>query len=260
MKMRTHLLAVLAALFVFGAAGYTLQAAPQGKNVKIQQHTKEALMESFILAFAHEDKDAMWQLMPPQLRATVTKTQQVEKAKQILWDSAMQNTDEQTMMIMKMMINDDAKRKFAAATLVNQLGSSIVKVGDKYYFDPISALASTTTPEQVSALKKPDAIDHSTPEKLIETFYLAILFDDVDTAFDAFSPAVHKQLRQEGNADAAQKKFMNAFTSVINPQMREQLRIALAGDMKDACIATMKQQLKKALVQVNGKWYLMIRK
>ena len=255
MKMRTHLLALLAALFVFGAAGYNLQAAPQGKNVKIQQHTKEALMESFILAFAHEDKDAMWQLMPPQLRATVTQTQQVEKAKQILWDSAMQNTDEQTMMIMKMMINDDAKRKFAAATLVNQLGSSIVKVGDKYYFDPLSALASTATPEQVSALKKPDAIDHSTPEKLIETFYLAILFNDTNTAIDAFSPAVHAQWLKTGKKDAAQRT-LQLITASMTPQIREQLRTALAGDMKDVCIAAMKQQLKKALVKVNGKWYL----
>ena len=250
--------AMLCSMFAFGT--FSIANAAQTGKVQVDLSSKVALMDSFIRAYAQMDTDALWEMLPPNLKKNMSAEGKAYGKKQFA-AAIKYNADPQVQQQLKMLMRSNANtRKQVAAEMVKELDRHIVYANGKYYIDFIGVLAGETSAAQAAALKKPQAIDHSTPEKLIETFYLAILFDDVDTAFEAFHPAMQEELLKTGNADAAKKEFMKAFTSVMTPQMRQQMRMVLAGDTKDVLIATMKQQLQKALVQVNGKWYLMIRK
>lgn len=249
--------AMLCSMFAFGT--FSIANAAQTGKVQVDLSSKVALMDSFIRAYAQMDTDALWEMLPPNLKKNMSVRGKAYAKKQFA-ASVKNNLDPQVIQTFKKVLNDPNTRKQVAAEMVKELDRHIVYANGKYYIDFIGVLAGETSAEQAAALKKPQAIDHSTPEKLIETFYLAILFDDVDTAFEAFHPAIQKELLKTGNADAAKKEFMKAFTSVMTPQMRQQMRMVLAGDTKDVLIANMKQQLQKALIKVNGKWYLMIRK
>ena len=249
--------AMLCSMFAFGT--FSIANAAQTTKVKVDHSSKIGLLDSFICAYAQMDTDALWEMLPPNLKKNMS-VRGKAYAKKTFADGIKYNADPQVMQTFKKVLNDPNTRKQVAAEMVKELDRHIVHANGKYYIDFIGVLAGETSAEQAAALKKPQAIDHSTPEKLIETFYLAILFDDVDTAFEAFHPAMQEELLKTGNTDAAKKEFMKAFTSVMTPQMRQQMRMALAGDMKDTLIATMKQQLQKALIKVNGKWYLHLKK
>lgn len=180
----------------------------------------------------------------------------VATAKKNIWNSAKFNTSQATMKAMKTLQKDDATRKLVAAEMARECNKYIVKDNGKYYIDLLKLAASDTTAEQAAAVKKPKAIDHSTPEKLLETFYLAACFKDADLVFDALSPEMRAQATSREQIDKAKKTILNALTSVWTPQMIEQFKMLLSGNSKHQFIATLKMTLKDKLVFINGKWYL----
>ena len=245
--------AMLCSVFAFGT--FSIANAAQVTKVQVDLSSKVALLDSFIRAYAQMDTDALWEMLPPHLKKTMSAAGEAYGKKQFA-ASVKNNVDPQVIQTLKKLLADDNTRKQVAAEMVKEMNRHIVYANGKYYIDFLSVLAGETNDAQAAALKKPQAIDHSTPEKLIETFYLAILFDDIDLAFKAFSPATHQMLNKKFSPAEAQKQFMKGFTATVTPQMRQQLRAAFAGDMKDDVIKAMKQQMQRALVKVNNKWYL----
>ena len=239
-------------LSILLAGSMIVSAAP----VKVDNSSREAVMTTFLNAIAAGDRDAMWLVIPPELRRMSTGSGGEEKAKKTVWESLNNSISKDDADAIKQAMQNPATAKEIVKIMVQQYSAFIVQKDGKWYIDFAKIAAAETSKSEMEKLKSPAKMDHSSAEKLIEEFYLALIFDNIDVAWDAFETEA-RQKAFKGLSDVnAKKLFMAGFTGNLTPQMREQIKAVLAGPNKKVFVDSIVHQFRKALIFKDGKWYL----
>ncbi|MBE6406419.1 MAG: hypothetical protein E7040_10430 [Lentisphaerae bacterium] len=122
---------ILALACVLVAA--SVMAAPK---VKLKQATKEQLAETYLLVIANSDKDGMWEILDPSLRAQlIVAIGNETKAKENLWNSIKQQIPKEISLVIPL-LNDPQMKAMIINQLVKPLSSQMSFKMKKWYLNP----------------------------------------------------------------------------------------------------------------------------
>lgn len=232
--------------------------------VKVDNSSPNALVKSMLWAVAEQDRDALWELLPPKKRAAmIAALGDMEKAKKFFGDAQINSISKDDLVFFKSVVKD--KRQFDAVIKAweKQYKRCMVNENGKWFIDFAQVAAAETAATDISKLKAPAAIDHSTPEKLTETFLLGILFERYDLVWQAMAPeSVIDVKAKSGSLEAARKSLFKAVAGRLTKQQREQTKAIFAGQHKQQFVnnALLIYTRRQVLLNKNGKWYLDFKK
>ena len=212
--------------------------------------SKEAVAEAFIRIYAAADREAMWQMLPPSLRKALG-----EQGKKGCLDSACNSMSPNSVAQMKLIASKPDLMKKAIAKLVKNLEKFMVQEKGRWYLDFLKVAASGKSDEDLANVKLPERIDHTSEQKVVETYVMTMMFGKVDLAIDAIDPEVRRIY-----GDKRLKAILNKELRSLPPEVLRQTKLALIGNGRKIIFNNMYAAYKKALIKTNGNWYIDFRK
>ena len=212
--------------------------------------SKEAVAEAFVRIYAAVDREAMWLMLPPSLRKVLG-----EQGKKGFQDSACLSMTPESVAQMKLIAAKPELMKKAIAELVKNLEKFMVQEKGRWYLDFLKVAASGKSDKDLANVKLPERIDHTSGEKVVETYVLTMMFGKLDLAIDAIDPEVRRIY-----GDKRLKKILAQELRSLPPEVLKRVRLSLIGSEKKTIFKNMYATYKKALVKTNGNWYIDLRK
>ena len=125
---------MLSALCIFAAA--SVVAAPR---VRIDQSSKEAVVETFIRATAYDDPEAMWAVLDPSLRQlAINEAGSEAQAIKDFWAGFRQSCPASQNETFKQILRDPAQKKEVINMMLQQNGKWFIRKNGKWYINPLN--------------------------------------------------------------------------------------------------------------------------
>ncbi len=124
---------LLSALCIFAAV--SVFAAPK---IKIDQRSKEKVVETFLRAIASDDADAMWLIVDPELREMAIKNDGGEKiAKKNFWIGFRQTVPHSENEKFRQLLNDPEAKAETIRQIIQYNSRWFVYRSGKWYLNPM---------------------------------------------------------------------------------------------------------------------------
>lgn len=236
---------------------FTLTAWAAFAAVKVDHSSEEAVISSFIRAYGEMDVEAIWEILPPALRKSIMEESANGKGKESFIAAFKESVTIANIEQMKKIAANKDILAQVAKVLVQQYKDCLVNDRNKWYLD--TAKIGARTLSKTATVKSTDsAIDHSTKEKLLESFYRAMLAGDGKLAWETMLPSARQKVAFDTQQEEIfQKNMIAGFNAKLNPAQRQKIKAALDDPKyRDVFIRAVLVQLESAMVMENGKWYL----
>ena len=233
-----------AALAVIGALT-SLMAAPAAR-VTVDHSSKEAIVDSFLKATAYEDGEALWQTILP---VKVQTQSQLQIMKQSAVENYFKGFPAAQRAELRKIINTPLWKNVVAEVL-KEMNPYIVKVNGKWYVDLWKIVGQAF--KDVKIPPCPQRVDHSSPTRLLLSFFLGVYYEKDELVWNSFSPDTRKAFAAQTGG-----KIPKGFAKAVKQSIPQNLLLTgiktyASGEIKaeEVIIPGMK------FVKVNGKWYI----
>jgi hypothetical protein len=213
----------------------SLAAVPR---IRVDQSSKRAAAESLVKAICLNDAEGLKAVLSPGLADTMQETLKIIKPELTFADIFKIFSDglkkECKVQDCRQIIRNQETFRKAVDQMVGN-GSNWIKLNGKWY-----AYMSI--------------VDHSSKERLVTTFAVAIKNCDVVTLFEIFSPEMQRKMIEESGS---KEKAIENLTKEIKAEECQSAweKVDLTDPAKRQKIVQLLER-NNELVQINGKWYL----
>lgn len=238
----TSLVLVLGTIIAVNAAPARkiTRKRPQIKT-QIDFSSRTKIAEAFFTAASRSDKDAMWQILSPEVRKLIIKDSGSEaKGKQEYWAGINATLPEDRRKSIARILAGPETKKQLLSNYLEQNGHMIVFLDGKWYVDPTRR-----------------APDLSSKEKVMEGFWQAFIDEDPNAAWQFAAPGNKTTLSREGTEGAMIRYLKDEIEK--NRENSAMIREGFKDPQKKTLfIRQIVQQFdaQQGFIQVGGKWYI----
>ncbi len=220
----------------------SLAAAPK---VRVDQSSPRSVCITLIKAIAYDDADAFWELVAQDERDMLREeVGDKNEAFQFLKKESGFNDRNKQRELVKNIRNQEFLNEFANYLLEN--GFEFKRIGSKWYLN-LTAMG-----------KAAEAADiHASKEAVIEAMLQAACDEDEKLFWETLAPSLRKQaVAQFGSEEKAQKELLKIFCNGLGESLSKLKELFKDKDSKEGLIKIEVETLNKALVNIDGKWYV----
>ena len=124
---------MLSALCIFAAA--SVIAAPR---IRVDQSSKEAVVETFIRAIGYDDVDGFWAILDPEFRsAAAAEVGGEAQAKKVFWTEFRKSCPSSQNATFRQILNNAEQKREAVNTMISQNPNWFVRKNGKWYINPL---------------------------------------------------------------------------------------------------------------------------
>ena len=223
----------------------SLAAAPK---VRVDQSSPRSVCITLIKAIAYDDADAFWELVAQDERDMLR--QEVgdkNEAFQFLKKNSGFNDRNKQRELVKNIRNQEFLNEFANYLLEN--GFEFKRIGSKWYLN-LTAMGKAAEAAEAADI-------HASKEAVIEAMLQAVCDEDEKLFWETLAPSLRKQAVAEfGSEEKAQKELLKIFYNRLGKNLSKLKELFKDKDSKEGLIKIQVETLNKALVNIDGKWYV----